>query len=75
VVAVAIKHSDDQDAYAFNSESYAAWAVQGDFRHRDFQLGMGNYDLEAVASVGGIKPASRTFLLTCDSTGFSLMEG
>lgn len=71
-VAIAIKHTGDQEAYAFNSKSYAAWAARADFRHEPFKLGMGQYDVEVTASVGGIKPTVKTFLLTCDSTGFSL---
>jgi hypothetical protein len=71
-VAVAIKHSDDKGAYAFNSESYMAWTNQLDFRHAPFDLEMAQYDVIVTASVGGIKPTIETFHLTCDSTGFAL---
>jgi hypothetical protein len=73
-VATAIRHVGDEQAYAFNSESYIAWAPQGDFRHQPFALRTGEYDVEVTASVGGIKPTSETFRLECDPTGFSLAD-
>lgn len=71
-VAVAIKHGDDKKCYAFNSESDSAWAERLDFRHPRFELGTGQFDVTVTATVGGIKPTTERFLLTCDSTGFFL---
>jgi hypothetical protein len=69
-VAIAIKLTGDRDAYAFSNSSYIA----GDFRHEPFKLGVGQFEVEVTASVGAVPPTTRTFVLTCDSTGFTLTE-